>query len=146
MKTPREMSPLLLVQEYLRDYPWRIIVACMMLNRTSSRQVWPILPRFFERWPDASEFIGANVDDVAKVVRPLGLQNRRAKLLLCMSSEFLRAWPDVDVSGLPGVGKYVSDSYRMFVGGEVIDDAEDKELVKYVEWSKKREQDRDQSS
>jgi len=37
---------------------------------------------------------------------------------------------------LPGIGKYGSDSYRIFVRGELDVRPTDKELRKYLEWQK----------
>lgn len=129
------MSPYELIQEFLRDQPWRLLVACCMLNQTSSKQVWPVLPRFFERYPEPLDAAQADPTEMASVIRPLGLQNRRARTIIAMSA----AWSVGDfeeVTDLPGVGKYGSDSYRLFVMEELVEDVEDKELERYLRWAK----------
>src|SRR3712207_902739 len=63
-----------------RDFPWRktadpyrILIAEMMLRRTQARQVWPVYRRFFERFPTVRSLAEAPEQDVADLLRPLGL-------------------------------------------------------------------------
>lgn len=135
METPTERSPLGLIQEDLRDSPWRLLVACMMLNQTSMRQVRPVLWSFFATWPGPEEARAADPTSMAEMLKSLGLQNRRSRLLIRMSEAFLSWDPATDVSTLPGLGRYAADSYNMFVRGTLVPTAEDKELRKYVAWA-----------
>jgi methyl-CpG-binding domain protein 4 len=110
-----------------------------MLNQTSAKQVWPVLPSFFERWPAAVDLACAEPEDVSKHLQSLGLQNRRAKTLIKLSESFLfTEWKKPE--DLPGIGKYGSDSYRIFCAGYLVEDVTDKELRKYVEWAKAQQQ------
>lgn len=146
MKTPSETSPYDLIQETLCWHPWRMLVACIMLNQTSARQVKPILESFFSRWPDALKCADADLDEMASMIRPLGLQNRRAKTIKKMSSALVKQWIDsmkhgdgnYDIPSLPGIGKYAADSYKIFVEREIVDDVTDKELINYVRWAKEK--------
>jgi len=133
--TPLDVSPYCLIQEELRGNPWRLLVACMMLNQTSIKQVRPIIWDFFVRWPTASAAASADVDEMADFIRTLGLQNRRAALIVKMSAALCSWDGSGDVRSLPGVGRYASDSYRMFVSGDLVEDVADKELRRYVEWA-----------
>jgi methyl-CpG-binding domain protein 4 len=134
MKTPRTLSPYLLVQEFLRDEPWKLLCAVIMLNQTSAKQVWPVLPDFFEKWPRPLDVANADEKDLSEFLKTLGLQNRRAKTLRKMSEAFLFSeWKHA--RDLPGIGKYGDDSYRMFVEGYLIHDVKDKELQNYVRWA-----------
>lgn len=135
METPTERSPLGLIQEDFRGNPWRLLVACMMLNQTSMRQVRPVLWSFFSVWPGPEEASRADQASMAEMLRSLGLQNRRSRLLIRMSEAFLAWDPSSDVSTLPGLGKYAADSYNMFVRGTLVPTVEDKELRKYVAWA-----------
>lgn len=125
-----------MIQEDLRDDPWRLLVAVVMLNKTSAKQVRPVLEKFFEVWPDATHAAEAVPELVANVVKPLGLYNRRAKTLVEMSRAFLGGFEDP--KSLPGVGKYGADSFNIFCRGYLILDVEDKELRRYVAWAKER--------
>ena len=54
-----------------------------------------------------------------------------------MSRDYL-SWDGKDPTRLHGIGKYGSDSYRVFISRELLEDVEDKELRRYVEWAKDR--------
>jgi methyl-CpG-binding domain protein 4 len=144
MHTPSEMSPYCLIQEDLRNDPWKFLVACMMLNQTTAVQVKQVMPKFFEKYPSGGCVAPLlNHTEMADLIRPLGLYNRRAKAIIRMSQDFIRASRDNDsanwlaVQEFYGIGKYATDSYRIFVLGECPpeDAVQDKELKKYVRWA-----------
>tara|TARA_B100001059_G_C17643006_1_gene480383 strand:+ start:524 stop:703 length:180 start_codon:yes stop_codon:yes gene_type:complete len=56
----------------------------------------------------------------------------RAKRLRKMSEQYLN-WNGVEASDLHGIGKYGSDSYKIFYKNEIPADVQDKELRKYIE-------------
>lgn len=140
MQTPKDLSPLHLIQEDLRDKPWRLLVACMMLNQTTAVQVKQVMPKFFERYPEPGFVVGImNHEPMAELIKPLGLYNRRAKAIIRMTDDYTKSsgW-DADVNEFYGIGKYAADSYRIFVLGELPASEEavqDKELKKYVRWA-----------
>ena len=137
MRTPTEFSPYFLIQEALRNEPWKLLVACACLNLTSARQVHGLINGLFDRWPTPESMAAANRTELAEYIRPLGLAERRSKNLVSLSQAFIRGgWNDPEE--LPGVGKYAGDSYRMFVGGNIVDDVQDEKLKKYIEWARKR--------
>ena len=49
-----------------------------------------------------------------------------------MSKEYL-TWDGIEASDLHGIGKYGSDSYRIFYKNEIPNDVQDKELKKYIQ-------------
>ena len=55
----------------------------------------------------------------------------RSKRLRKMSEDFL-TWNGEEASDLHGVGKYGSDSYKIFYKNEIPEDVQDKELKKYI--------------
>lgn len=135
--TPRDASPFNLIQEELRDEPWRLLVACIMLNLTNIVQVRPIIALFFEKYPDCTSVTPDDEAAIAELIRPLGLYNRRAKSIVKMSLAYQRGWSVI--TDLPGVGKYAADSYRIFCEGR-LDDVQptDKKLLKYIGWARER--------
>jgi methyl-CpG-binding domain protein 4 len=145
MRTPLETSPYDLLQERFRHDPWKLLVVCMMLNQTSAVQVKAVMGAFFEKYPDAAAASNAAQEEMAEIIRPLGLYRRRSNAIIRMSRDYNAAssihgslvddW--LEVQDFYGVGKYAADSYRMFVMGEIVDDAEDKELKRYVEWARR---------
>jgi methyl-CpG-binding domain protein 4 len=68
------------------------------------------------------------------LIKPLGLNEKRAKTLIRFSNEFLtRDWRYADT--LYGIGKYGSDSYRIFCLGEWKDvQPKDHKLNLYHDW------------
>lgn len=144
---PSQRSPYGLIQEDMKDDPWKLLVCCIMLNLTSRKQAEPVWNKFFERWNSAEELFLSDVervDDVIKeiseMLKPIGLQNRRAKSIWRMTLDFLTLRPDkdddVDPTNMSGIGKYASDSFNMFFRRRLVDDVKDKELRRYVSWVK----------
>jgi len=105
----------------------------MMLNLTSIKQVRPVISEFFKRYPDAHAASKADTAELAVLLKPLGLYNRRAKLIIKFSNAYNEDWNDV--AELPGVGKYASDSYRMFVQDSLDIEPTDSKLKRYKEWA-----------
>lgn len=140
MRTPRTLSPYMLVQEFLRDEPWKLLCAVIMLNQTSARQMWRILPDFFDRYPDPAELIIASEDEVKGAIKSLGFMNRRYERLFGMSVDFVTNVPVIPREGMRrgmyGIGKYGQDSYRIFCEGVLVEDVTDKELRNYVRWAR----------
>ena len=66
------------------------------------------------------------------MLKPLGMWSVRAKRLRKMSEQYLN-WNGVEASDLHGIGKYGSDSYKIFYKNEIPADVQDKELRKYIE-------------
>jgi len=62
---------------------------------------------------------------------PLGMQKVRAKRIYKMSIQ-IEHWDGNDATQLYGIGKYGSDSYRIFYKNEIPNDVKDKELKRYI--------------
>lgn len=114
--------------------PWQAMVACVLLNQTGRAQVDRVHPELFERWPDARRWIDGDRDEQREIIRPLGLADRRDRLLFLLSWAWiarfprgflstprrrLQLWENVDVRHYPGLGDYAHDSFRLFVLGDV---------------------------
>ena len=121
----------LMVQQQI-DGPWQHMVGVIMLNLTNRKQVKKVLPEFLSRWPEPSSLLYATRDQIEKVIEPLGMKKVRAERLYRMSQEFLD-WDGEDATELYGIGKYGSDSYRLFFKKELPEDVGDHELQRYVE-------------
>ena len=134
MKRPKKLStPLrddLMVQQQI-DGPWQHMVGVIMLNLTGRKQVKKELPEFLSRWPDPESLLHATSRQIEKVIEPLGMKKVRAERLYRMSEQFLD-WDGEDATELYGIGKYGSDSYRLFFKNELPEDVGDHELQRYV--------------
>lgn len=133
-KTPNvPMSPFKYRQEIYREDPWKMLLVCMMLNQTSYIQVDKVRDEFFSVFPSADVLKEAKDDEIIEIIRPLGFYNRRAKVWKKFSQAWID-WDGNDIKDLPGVGKYASDSWKIFQEGIFNIEVEDKELKKYLLW------------
>ena len=134
MKRPKKLStPLrddLMVQQQI-DGPWQHMVGVIMLNLTGRKQVKKVLPEFLSRWPNPQSLLHATSRQIEDVIEPLGMKRVRAERLYRMSEQFLD-WDGEDATELYGIGKYGSDSYRLFFKNELPEDVGDHELQRYV--------------
>ncbi|KEH17158.1 putative DNA glycosylase [Medicago truncatula] len=131
---PRSTPPLvekpLLQEDHFHD-PWRVIVICMLLNRTKGQQAEKVLANFFKLCPNAETCMQVPKVEIQEVIKTLGLQVKRSESLQRLSREYLAGtW--TYVTELHSVGKYAADAYAIFCTGkwdEVVPD--DHKLNKY---------------
>jgi hypothetical protein len=123
---------------------WRMMNGCILLNLTKRQQVDLVRDELFERYPHPTGMRSANLSDLEELLRPLGLQHRRAMTLRRFSEWWWDAWtgPRVDGEVLlelgqvrfrpsflkrvramepPGIGEYARDNWAIFVEGIVPD-------------------------
>lgn len=131
------LSPYGLIQESLWPDEWKCLVACLMLNCTTRKQVEKVIPEFFLRWPSPAQFLSAKLEEITALISPLGFQNRRATRLLEMTDAYInRDWRHA--SELPGVGDYAARSWEMFFKNSLgKHPPADGALVLYWNWRKK---------
>ncbi|CAL8325256.1 unnamed protein product [Merluccius merluccius] len=106
-------SPFNLVQETLFHNPWKLLVATIFLNKTSGKMAIPVLWQFFECYPSAEITQNANWKPMSELLKPLGLYELRAKIIIRFSEEYLSKQWRYPIE-LHGIGKYGNDSYRIF--------------------------------
>ncbi|XP_045615137.1 methyl-CpG-binding domain protein 4 isoform X1 [Procambarus clarkii] len=112
-------SPFNLFQESLYHDPWKLLVGTIFLNRTTGEEALGknILWEFLERWPTPEDTVKASWEEIANIIQPLGLHEKRAKMIIRFSEEFLtKDW--IYPKELHGIGKYGNDSYRIFCVNE----------------------------
>ena len=110
-------SPYNLVQEILFHDPWKLLVATIFLHKTSGNVAIPMLWKFFELCPTPEITRKTSPKSISDMLHPLGLNNKRAKILIRFSNEYIKKdwrYP----SELYGIGKYGNDSYRIFCVNE----------------------------
>lgn len=117
--------------------PWRIFVSCILLNNTSRVNVDKVIDNLFTFYPSARMMAEADPQDVARIIRPTGLQNVKAHRLVTMSQAYIgmhkRYGWGLEEGALPGVGPYGWDSYYTFHLGKPQNLSGDKEIAKYLE-------------
>jgi A/G-specific adenine glycosylase len=103
-----------------RDYPWRkttdayhLLVAESLLQKTDADTVAPIYELFLDRYPTIQDLAAANLEDVAKILKPLGLFFRAERLQQCAEiviSQYQGNVPEdqKQLLKLPGIGDYTA--------------------------------------
>ena len=124
------MKAELMVQQQVKSV-WQHMVGVICLNLTDRKQVKQVLPKLFKKYNTPIKFIRGNSNTQKKMLEPLGMVNIRLMRLKQMSVDFL-TWDYKDAKDLHGIGKYGSDSYRIFYLNEIPKDVKDKELKRYI--------------
>ncbi len=120
----------LMVQQQVGSV-WQHMVGVICLNLTDRVQVKRVLPKLFKKYPTPIKFIRGNANTQKKMIESLGMVNVRHKRLKQMSIDYL-TWDHKNASDLYGIGKYGSDSYRIFYLNDIPNDVTDKELKRYI--------------
>jgi len=105
---------------YKRDFRWRhtndpyeIMIAEFMLQRTKADQVVPVYVNFLKKYPDIKSLSTADIADISKIIKSLGLHWRSAHFK--KAAEYIIAEYDGNIPStrqellkIPGVGDYVA--------------------------------------
>lgn len=127
------LSPYGLLQEYLFPNEWLCHVACVLLNRTSRKQVESVIRLFIEKWSTPESVINTSEQELAAVIKNLGFSNRRARTLKLLAESYVRR-DNCDVNKLPGIGTYAASSWRLFFGDGRVHEVEDHALKLYNDY------------
>ena len=119
-----------LLQEIYQSDGWKMLTCCMLLNLTNRRQVDVIRDELFKRYPTPKDMMNANESELAQLLQPLGLYNRRAKSLKKMSEGYVKGFESVDE--LYGIGQYAKDSWEIFQNNNRKIKPMDKVLQEYL--------------
>ena len=108
-----------------RSFPWReedatlyeVFMSEMFLRRTRADVVESFIPRFLERYPDIESLREADVEELAEVIRPMGLQNTRSRGMISLAETL--DGDDIptdrdELRELPQVGDYVANATLCF--------------------------------
>jgi len=119
-----------MVQQQVEN-AWQHMVGVICLNQTGRKKVKKVLPKFFKKFPGPFSLLESDKDKIAEMLKDLGMKNVRAHRIWRMSQEYLE-WDGEDATELFGIGKYGSDSYRIFYKNEIPDNVQDRELRRYI--------------
>ena len=128
MKIRNIVRPLL--QEIYQPDGWKMLTCCMLLNLTNRKQVDTIRDELFKRYPTPKGMVNADESELAQLLQPLGLYNRRAKSLKKMSEGYVKGFKSVDE--LYGIGQYAKDSWEIFQNNNMNVKPTDKVLQEYL--------------
>ena len=107
-----------------------MLTCCMLLNLTNRKQVDTIRDELFKKYPTPRDMMKAKHSDLANILKPLGLYNRRAKSLRKMSEGYVGGFKSVD--DLYGIGQYAKDSWEIFQNNNMNVNPTDKVLQEYL--------------
>ena len=121
----------LMVQQQVAN-AWQHMVGVICLNQTNRKQVKAVLPKLFKKWATHTELLSsATISKLEQMLQPLGMQKVKAERIYRMSEQFDN-WDGNDATKLYGIGKYGSDSYRLFYKNEIPTNVGDHELQRYI--------------
>ncbi len=111
---------LIWAKDNLRDYPWRrtdraydILVAEFLLQKTDADTVAPVYESFLRRYHNLDSLAAADVEEIAELIKPLGLFFRAERLLQTARTiveQHQGIIPDreTELLKLPGIGMYTA--------------------------------------
>ena len=114
-----------------RSFPWRrsertsyeLVVAELLLQQTRAGQAAKIFPTLVHQCPDWLGLAGIPRADLEELLRPLGLQRRRAAALQELARKVLQQGLPASASeleALPGVGQYMARAIAAQLSNEVV--------------------------
>jgi len=121
----------LMVQQQVAN-AWQHMVGVICLNQTNRKQVKAVLHKQFKKWATHTELHSSEtISKLEQMLQPLGMQKKKAERIYRMSEQFDN-WDGNDATELYGIGKYGSDSYRLFYKNEIPTNVGDHELQRYI--------------
>jgi methyl-CpG-binding domain protein 4 len=122
-----------LIQHDYVDSPWKVLACCILLNRTTRVQVRSILEEFFSRYTSPYKVLSANPVDIASLIQPLGLYNRRSVSIQKFCSDYVeKDWNDP--RELYGIGEYGWEAWEIVVNKNYKIAPTDSVLRNYLTW------------
>ena len=122
-----------IIQENIAHNLYHLVIQAMLWNQTSGIQARPVFFALIEKYPDPMHLSQASVSELTAMLRPLGLQNIRAKRCIALALRWVenpptpmqqyvrKGYPSqgasnegYEIAHLPGVGPYALDSFRIF--------------------------------
>ena len=105
------------------DWPYRVWLAEVMLQQTTTQAVTPYFQRFLSRWPRLSDLASAPDADVMQAWAGLGYYARARNLLACARATVAHhngqlPGTEPDLLTLPGIGPYTAAAVAAFAFGQ----------------------------
>lgn len=123
-----------LFQEKLKESPFWMLVACQLVNKTRWSVAEKALDQIRRDFPTPWHLANANWWMLEPTLRPLGLSNRRSRLLIAFANAWSIGIPVTrqHVMEMPGCSDYAADSWAIFVQGRTDVEPRDEKLSYYV--------------
>jgi A/G-specific adenine glycosylase len=104
--------------------PYRMLVAEMMLQKTTSKQAEEVFCIFLDRFPSVRDLARAPLNRIEETITPLGLEHVRAVRLKKTANEIAERHggqiprDKKTLLSLPGVGEYIANAVLCLAYGE----------------------------
>lgn len=96
--------------------PYHILVAELMLQKTTAKQVQGLIESFLEKFPSVLDLENARIEDIKELITPLGMEHRRARVLKSLAEVIVEKHEgeipnsEKELLALPGIGQYIANS------------------------------------
>lgn len=103
-----------------RSEPFVVLIAEILLKKTSANVVNRFLPRFLDRYGDVHALHNATLKELEEVIAPLGLSVQRGKQLKSLARALVQSYGGAIPSErdkllqLPGIGEYIAGAVLSF--------------------------------
>jgi len=114
-------------KENKRYFPWRlkknpysILIAEMLLRKTTAKQVENMYSSFLKKYPTPKDLSEANEKELSKILTPLGIAHHRASLFIKFGRTIMDNYKgeipitEKELLKLPGVGRYTANAVLSF--------------------------------
>jgi len=104
-------------------FPWRetrdtykILLAEILLRKTTRKQVKEIFESFIKKYPSMEMLASANIRELERVIKPLGMQRKRAHLIIRLAKVIMEKYGGEiprdrnSLIKLPGIGPYSANA------------------------------------
>jgi len=94
--------------------PYRVLVSEILLRKTKAEQVSAVYHKFFKKFPGPCSASSSSSEDIASVIKPLGLVSRANHIfeickIICKDNGKVPSTAE-DLEALPGVGRYIANA------------------------------------
>ena len=106
--------------------PYKVLISELMLQRTTSTQVELVFPIFISKYPNTKKLISNNSEELMKIIKPLGLYQRRLKVFQTIAKQIKQDFSGKipndydDLIKLFGVGIYIANALLSFSFNEKV--------------------------
>lgn len=104
--------------------PYYILVAEMMLQKTTVKQVQNLIEKFLAKFPTPKELMEASTEEIEQMITSLGLEHNRAlrykTWAKVVEERYAGKVPEseTELLSLPGVGQYIANSVLCLAFGK----------------------------
>lgn len=110
-----------------RHFPWRyrkqpypVLVAEMLLRKTTAKQVEKMYNSFLKKYPTPKALSEADENELKRILKPLGMEHHRTRLFIKFGRTVIEDYnekipsSDKELLKLPGVGLYATNAVLSF--------------------------------